>query len=412
MQTSASFCVQIRVGGIVYKLISLLALACAAGQGAQPFSRIVVVGDSLSAGFQNFSLFDSSFGGQSKGYSALVAKQAGATLVQPLISYPGIPPALSVNSMGQITRATTFGAREHPEQQAYNLSVPGFTVADALAHPWLGDPTNAIDAMSDSVFANPVTAVPGCGPIPAAQLPPMAAASALGVSEVACASALQPSLILVSIGNNDALQLLTLGIPPTDIGTFTREYAALIGALAKTGAKLVVSNIPDVGVVPFLIPVPAFKASCPVATPPLPSGVTNIDYVVLNITNPDPMASLNLCTNYAVRKRALVETARGAVLAYNVIIEALTLLNRGVVVDVHGLLSQIDQNGYNVGGQRLTTAFLGGIFSLDGIHPTNTGYAILANEVIKTMNRQLDTNVPPVSVEQVAATDPLVPPKH
>src|SRR5262249_6976676 len=144
---------------------------------------------------------------------------------------------------------------------------------------------NAIDAMSDTIFASPAT-IPGCGPIPAAQLPPMAVPSALGVSEVACAQALQPSIIFVSIGNNDALQSLTLGIPPTDIGTFAKQFAGLIGALSKTGAKLVVSNVPDVSVVPYLIPVPAFKTSCPVATPPLPSTVTNADYVVLDITNP------------------------------------------------------------------------------------------------------------------------------
>jgi hypothetical protein len=75
-------------------------------------------------------------------------------------------------------------------------------------------------------------------------------------------------------------------------------------------------------------------------------------------------------------------------------------------------MNQIAQNGYNAGGHKLTTAFLGGIFSLDAIHPTNTGYAILANEVIKTMNRQLGAGVPPLSIEQVAATDPLVPPRH
>ena len=59
----------------------------------------------------------------------------------------------------------------------------------------------------------------------------------------------------------------------------------------------------------------------------------------------------------------------------------------------------------------MTTAFLGGLFSLDGIHPTNTGYAILANEYIQTINRALDAEISPVSVEQVSKADPLLPPK-
>ena len=51
---------------------------------------------------------------------------------------------------------------------------------------------------------------------------------------------------------------------------------------------------------------------------------------------------------------------------------------------------------------------MGGLFSLDGIHPTNTGYAIIANEFIKAMNRSLAAGIPPVSVEQVSKTDPLI----
>lgn len=40
---------------------------------------------------------------------------------------------------------------------------------------------------------------------------------------------------------------------------------------------------------------------------------------------------------------------------------------------------------------RLTTDFLGGFFSLDGIHPTYTGHALLANEFIHVLNAQLMT---------------------
>jgi hypothetical protein len=43
------------------------------------------------------------------------------------------------------------------------------------------------------------------------------------------------------------------------------------------------------------------------------------------------------------------------------------------------------------------------------MHPTNTGYGIIANEFIKTMNRQLDSDIPPASIEQIAKTDPLFP---
>ena len=60
-------------------------------------SRLVVVGDSLSAGFQNGSLLDSQ---QPHGYASLVAKQARVDLPLPLIAAPGIPNVLTLLSAG------------------------------------------------------------------------------------------------------------------------------------------------------------------------------------------------------------------------------------------------------------------------------------------------------------------------
>ena len=53
--------------------------------------------------------------------------------------------------------------------------------------------------------------------------------------------------------------------------------------------------------------------------------------------------------------------------------------------------------------------FLGGIFSLDGLHPSQTGHAIIANYFIETLNGTFHLNLPLVSVEAIAAEDPLYP---
>ncbi len=369
--------------------------------GRADLTRLVVAGDSLSAGFQNFSLFDSDGvpslppGGQSHGYTALVAQQAAVSLTLPIISYPGIPPALTLNP-GGVVRAAGIGSRENPTIQAHNLSVPGFTVLNALGYSFPGSPlTNPIDALSDSILGVPGNQ-PGCGPI--------LVGPNLYVSEVLCAAALKPTTILVSLGNNDALQALTFGIPPTKQAAFAEQYAALLAGLARTHARIVVSNIPDVTDIPFLVPAPAFNGLCGF----IPADAGAADFVVVNITNPTAV-SFNICVNYAVRSAALVAQAKAAVVEYNRVIEAEALLFGAVVVDVNSLLRGIAQNGYDVGGKHLTVAFLGGIFSLDGIHPTDTGYAILANATIATMNQQFHMQTPLVSVAQVAATDPLVP---
>jgi phospholipase/lecithinase/hemolysin len=134
------------------------------------------------------------------------------------------------------------------------------------------------------------------------------------------------------------------------------------------------------------------------------------DFVVTNIVNPTAI-SFDICANYAVRNAALVASARAASAAYNAIIAAEASVFGAVVVDINSLFADLARNGIEVGGHHLTTQYLGGLFSLDAIHPTNTGYAIMANEVIKTMNRTLAAGIPPISIEQVAKTDPLIPPK-
>jgi len=94
--------------------------------------------------------------------------------------------------------------------------------------------------------------------------------------------------------------------------------------------------------------------------------------------------------------------------AYNEIIETQARAKGAALVDIHQLLTQIQDKGFVTGGQRMTTDFLGGIFSLDGIHPTNTGYGIVANAFIKELNRTFAAGIPPLSVEQIKKTDPLV----
>src|SRR5262249_28190368 len=80
-------------------------------------------------------------------------------------------------------------------------------------------------------------------------------------------------------------------------------------------------------------------------------------------------------------------------------------------VDTFGLFDQLRQQGVDVDGNGapdLTTGYLGGIFSLDGIHPTRTGDAVIANAFIASINQRFGDTIPPVDVARVAAHDELV----
>jgi len=62
-------------------------------------SRLVVVGDSLSAGFQNFSLLGTQ---QIHNYASLVAGQANTPLVLPLVRFPGVPNVFQLTSLSPL----------------------------------------------------------------------------------------------------------------------------------------------------------------------------------------------------------------------------------------------------------------------------------------------------------------------
>jgi hypothetical protein len=87
---------------------------------------------------------------------------------------------------------------------------------------------------------------------------------------------------------------------------------------------------------------------------------------------------------------------------------------RGVtiaVVDVFALFDQIATTGVDLDGNGtadLTSGFLGGVFSLDGIHPTRTANALIANAFIEVLKVRFGEAIPPVDVAKVARKDPWV----
>src|SRR5262249_1170063 len=86
---------------------------------------------------------------------------------------------------------------------------------------------------------------------------------------------------------------------------------------------------------------------------------------------------------------------RSAIEAYNTTIANQASAHGSSLVDIASLYESIQVKGVVVGGQRLTAALFGGIFSLDGIHPTNTAYALIANEFIRVLNTSYSAGIPP-----------------
>nr|WP_321410478.1 hypothetical protein [uncultured Carboxylicivirga sp.] len=62
-------------------------------------------------------------------------------------------------------------------------------------------------------------------------------------------------------------------------------------------------------------------------------------------------------------------------------------------------MNKLSGEGLIIDGNRYSTTFVtGGIFSLDGIHATGRGSAIIANSFIEAINEQFDAQVPEVNI--------------
>lgn len=417
-----------RLISLTYRsILSSLAILCAStsaySQSRADLSKLVVVGDSLSAGVQNFSLLDTQ---QPHGYASVIAQQAGVSLTLPLVPYPGVPNVLQLTSLNPPAVAPVPGAtpnppRDQPCLQPTNLSVPGITLEQALTLAPTPTPANPVDAWVDIVlgFPNPLASA-------ACQTPPS------DLTEIQQAVALRPTAIIEYLGNNDALvpsligELNTL----TPLTTFASSYDAALDALARTHASIITATIPDVTKIPYFTPVSTLAAELnlpasvvaaklgigtgdllrPTASPLALAILSGQQAGPLPANCPAPPLQLPVATVPCVLTAADAAYVQLTVDAYNVIIFAESFAHGAPVVDVHALVDQVAKNGYTANGKHLTLGFLGGFVSLDGIHPTNTGYAIIANDFISVMNKWWGTSIPPANVNAIAATDPLVPP--
>jgi hypothetical protein len=405
---------------VVNRLISF-ALLCvvlqapnlqAAGSNAP---KLVVVGDSLSAGVQNFSLLDTQ---QPHGYASVVANQAGWPLTLPLVPYPGVPNVLEIVGLNPLQIAPVNAPppsppRTDPQAEATNIAVPGLTVGSALTLRPSFTPTSTEQGWATVVLGFPYLY------------------NNWAPTEIELAKALKPTVLIEWLGNNDALVPALTGqlnaLTPVD--QFARQYMQVLNELAKTKAKIVTATIPDVTEVAFFTSVQQIAQSVnqPASVVAQMLGIGVNDYVrpsaqpfvqailtgqmqgPLPAACPAPLPDLGTSTLPCVLTAADAKTVRARVNCYNLIIAVTTALHGGILVDINRIVNQIYIKGYPVNGHTLTTSFFGGLFSLDGIHPTNTGYGIIANEFIRTINARWGLRIPPADIDAIFATDPLKP---
>ncbi|EMR02425.1 hypothetical protein ADICEAN_02411 [Cesiribacter andamanensis AMV16] len=104
--------------------------------------------------------------------------------------------------------------------------------------------------------------------------------------------------------------------------------------------------------------------------------------------------------NYVIPDRYALDAfelqrIQAATTAYNTIIAEIAAENTFALVDINGIQARLNTSGINEGGRQFTSAFItGNLFSLDGVHSTQAGYALLAKEFIMAINSYYGAKLP------------------
>jgi hypothetical protein len=230
-------------------------------------------------------------------------------------------------------------------------------------------------------------------------------------------------------------------IVPTDFPTTFDSYLnMMIKTLCANKAKGAIGNIPDVLDFPYFRAIPydgvvltaaeasAINAILATTYPNLqyhegnnpfviddsqaPNGkrfITSNEYVLMSV----PLDSIK-CFHYgsydlqggrlnSLPDQYVIDGAEGGLLHqrridFNLIISNAAAANDLAHVDIYDLVRNLDV-GIKLNGANFNLEFIhGGAFSLDGIHPTAKGYALIANEFVKAINTQYGSSLPEVDV--------------
>jgi lysophospholipase L1-like esterase len=385
-----------------HRLTPALVLALALGaptfvRAQARFDVYVALGDSLTAGYSSGSLVETH---QRNSYPALIARVSGTQgFQQPTVSEPGIPPELELvrlsPSVVVLPKASTPGAPTNLglPQPYNNLGVPGADVQDMLSTVTDGG------GFHDLVLRKQGTALQE-------------------------AAALHPTFITLWIGNNDALGAVTQGRAIegqtlTSVAKFRSRYEAIVSALQSTGATVVAANLPDATSIPFVTTIPPVVTD-PTTQQPLlvdgqpvpligPTGsLASNAYVLLSASSliaqgigvPKSIGGQGVpLPDQVILDADEAGAIRDHVNGYNLAISDICGQAGIPVLDVNGIFRDIASRGRDIGGVHLSSAYLtGGIFSYDGIHPTDLGYAILANEWIHRIDDAVGATLPLVDL--------------
>ena len=381
--------------------------------GQANFSKYIAVGNSLTAGFADGGLY---LEGQKVAYPNLLAAQM-ATVGGGAFTSPFFADA-QANGSGYLTLSALVNGSPTLANVTTNLA---YRDATHLAK-YTGEVQNlGIPGMRvDLAFAAPYSAAN------------MYMERLLSDTQVGTTTYFQfiqgrnHSFFSLWLGNNDALGWATNGGVTTDAtnvltdkATFSMLYSNLINALTAGGQKGVVGTIPDVTAVPYFntVTVGALLAAAKAINPAAVAVFIQTGTGVRAATSEDlirlPFQTAGLfgtgaipygldprnpiANNWVLDKDEIIRV-KDYVNSYNSTIKSLANSKGLAVADTYTYLNMV-KAGIAIQGININSAFItGGAFSLDGVHLTPRGNAVIANVFIDAINSKYNSTIPSIDI--------------
>jgi len=346
--------------------------------------------------------------------------------------------------------STALTLRLNPALNPWDVGIPGATAHEALFMVGATGDCTVNGASAPATFVALNSLVNG----ESQNFWPILAGFGQGVTQVEAAKSLHAQVATVWLGSNDLLKPAFSGglAPVTAPQSMHDDIKTIIQQLQGAGSKVAVANLVDVMGAATFIPQPAYQPTLQayitgeLEAPPnnLPAAVAvpiAIAYSTAYASQETAQAGLGVNGYFTIN--ALFKTLQTAAAqipahappvaptlvsgdfiadavannvkalnaAYNVAIGQAASETGAALVDVHALFVQIaTAGGAPINPPKCCSlVYRGGLSSLDGLHPSNTGYALIANAFIAQLNTSYNLGIPAVNVGAVYATDPYAP---
>lgn len=397
------------------------------------FSKFIAIGNSLTAGYADGGLY---LEGQINSFPNMIADKmkrfGGGEFITPYFS------EAQRNGSGYIRLKALVNGQPVMEPVTTELAIRGFYNNDPqkpLYTKFTGTAINNLGVPGMRLDMSNITGIGTAAGNPFFERL-MAETPDPTISYQSYATSQNHTFFSFGLGNNDVLGYAMNGAAPTldqtkaliSEATFQSRYTSFIDALTTNQQKGVVATIPDVTAIPYLTtvtnqallaaasaaagtPITAIYIQTKSATRP----ATSKDLFVLPFSSAGLLGKPNaLGQPYGIDPRNPVEdkyvldsteaeAVHTRVIALNKIIKTIAENKNLAVADVYTFFNKV-KSGYNYNGIAISNKFItGNAFSLDGVHMTPMGYAIMANIFIDGINQKYGTSLEKVDASTYRA---------